>query len=90
VAERLTGWPATQAAGRPLHEVFVVVREQDGGDAASISPTFLVSRDGLSIPIDSNVVPIGPVDGRTTGTVMVFRDATERRRIELDRRIVRA
>jgi PAS domain S-box-containing protein len=87
VAERLTGWPATQAAGRPLHEVFVVVREQDGGDAASISQTFLVSRDGLSIPIDSNVVPITPPDGRTPGTVMVFRDATERRRIEFDREL---
>jgi PAS domain S-box-containing protein len=87
VAEQLTGWPTPQAAGRPPHEVFATQREQNGGDAASTGATLLMSRDGRSIPVDSHVVPINSPEGRTTGTVTVFRDATERRRIESDRQL---
>jgi PAS domain S-box-containing protein len=86
-AERLTGWSAPQAAGRPLHEVFVIGSEQAVGDAANSGATLLVSRDGRSIPIDSTVVPISSTSGSATGTVIVFRDATERRRVASDREV---
>ena len=86
-ADRLTGWSAPQAAGRPLHEVFVIGSEQDVGDAANSGATLLVSRDGRSIPIDSTVVPISSTSSSATGTVIVFRDATERRRIASDREV---
>jgi PAS domain S-box-containing protein len=99
VAEAVTGWRPEDAAGRPLDEVFRIVNEMSG--AAVESPvtkviregsivglanhTVLVSRDGRSVPIDDSGAPIRDDAGRLVGVVLVFRDVTERRRIELER-----
>ena len=55
------------------------------GKVASLGPhTLLVSRDGRRIPIDGSAAPIRLAD-RTAGVVWVFRDISERRRLEADR-----
>jgi PAS domain S-box-containing protein len=99
VAESMTGWAAADAVGRPLREVFVILHEQtrqpaenpvyrvlhEGTVAGLANHTVLVARDGREIPIDDSAAPIKTADGRTAGTVIVFRDVTERRRLERER-----
>lgn len=99
VAERLTGWSAGDAVGRPLADVFVIINEQsrlpvrnpieqvlrDGTIAGLANHTLLIGKQGREIPIDDSAAPIRAEDGTTSGVVMVFRDISERRRYDLDR-----
>jgi signal transduction histidine kinase/ActR/RegA family two-component response regulator len=48
--------------------------------------TVLIAADGTERPIDDSGAPIRSRDGRIVGVVLVFRDVTERRRGELERR----
>ena len=98
VAERLTGWLSVEAIGRPVEDVLVLVPAssastasspvrdvlRDGHVASLAAQTILVSRDGLRIPIDDSAAPIR-LANRTAGVVLVFRDISERRRLEDDR-----
>ncbi|MBV9316200.1 MAG: PAS domain S-box protein, partial [Gammaproteobacteria bacterium] len=45
--------------------------------------TVLLAKDGREIPIDDSAAPIKAPDGQVLGVVLVFRDITERRRLEL-------
>jgi signal transduction histidine kinase/ActR/RegA family two-component response regulator len=45
----------------------------------------LIAADGTERPIDDSGAPIRGRDGRTVGTVLVFRDVSDRRRIEAER-----
>lgn len=99
VAERLTGWTAQEAAGRPLDDVFVIVNEhtrepaenpvrralRDGITSGLANHTVLVARDGRTTPIEDSAAPIRSGGGSTLGAVMVFRDVTERRLLENER-----
>ena len=101
IAETLTGWSEAEATGRPLQEVFVIVNEEsrqpvpnpvvqvlrDGVVAGLANHTLLMSRDGSAVPIDDSAAPIRARAGVTAGVVLVFRDVTERRRIEVEREI---
>ena len=96
VAEALTGWTRTEAIGRPLDEVFRIVNEdtretvdnpgskvlRSGVVAGLANHTMLLSRDGREIPIDDCGSPIIDDRGEITGTVLVFRDITERRQTD--------
>ena len=104
VAERLTGWPLAEAAGRPLAEVFRVVNERtraevespvekvlrEGRVVALANHTVLVARDGTEVPIDDSGAPITDGRGRTAGVVLVFHDVRERRRVEAERAFLAA
>jgi PAS domain S-box-containing protein len=104
IAEYLTGRTAAFASGRSFHEVFRIVSEQhrqvvedpvgrviaDGGVVGSGQPTLLVAADGRERPIDESAAPIRNRDGRIIGVVLVFRDVSERRRVELDRQTAAA
>jgi two-component system CheB/CheR fusion protein len=96
VAEKLTGWRADEAMGRPLGEVFrtgygmtdpaaefpmaEVVRS--GVITLPGDHRVLLARDGTSRCIDLNPAPIKDDRGQTTGVVIIFRDTSERRRVE--------
>ncbi len=96
VAEELTGWNAEEAAGRPLEEVFHIVREKTGevcenpvkrvlstGDIIGLANhTILVSRDGTERVIADSGAPIRDRDNRIIGVVLVFRDITRSRKLE--------
>ncbi len=93
VAERLTGWSADPARGRPLEEVFRIVNEEtrapvenpvtrvlrEGTVVGLANHTLLLARDGRQIPIADAGAPIRDDAGRLTGVVLVFRDQTAER-----------
>jgi len=95
VASRLTGWSADQARGVPIRNVFHIINENTGAEVESpvakvikegvvaglANHTQLISKDDRHIPIDDSGAPI-KYNGRIMGTVLVFRDITERRRAE--------
>jgi PAS domain S-box-containing protein len=99
VAERLTGWTASAAKGRPLAEVFPIVNErtrapvedpvakvlQTGIIVGLANHTVLLARNGQEVPIADSAAPIRLPDGTMFGVVLIFRDMTEERRAELAR-----
>jgi PAS domain S-box-containing protein len=94
VAEALTGWTLGEAVGQPLDTIFhpkddslavddaarrVSARENT---SASSRETTLLSRKGRTIPIECSASPIRNDQGEIVGSVLVFRDVTERRQGE--------
>jgi diguanylate cyclase (GGDEF)-like protein/PAS domain S-box-containing protein len=97
VAEKLTGWSRTEAAGRPVEEVFHVL---DGATRAlAVSPmaaaikenktvllapnSILSRRDGVEAAIEDSAAPIHDRRGQVTGAVMVFHDVSSSRALSL-------
>lgn len=99
VAETLTGWKMSEAAGKPLHEVFHIVNEQthdivespfstiqkEGNIVGLANHTVLIAQNGNEIPIEDSGAPIRDTDGKIIGVIIVFHDVSERRRIERER-----
>lgn len=97
IAEQLTGWKASDAAGRSLEDVFRIFNENTGAPVESpvakvlregtivglANHTVLLARDGARHPIDDSAAPIFDDAGSLTGVILVFRDVSERRRGEL-------
>jgi diguanylate cyclase (GGDEF)-like protein/PAS domain S-box-containing protein len=97
VAQKMTGWPWLEAAGRPMAEVLRLV----DGVSREVIPnpmqlaivqnrgmhlppnSVLIPRDGFEIPIEDSVAPIHDPQGRATGAVIVFRDVTVARAMAL-------
>jgi PAS domain S-box-containing protein len=100
VAERLTGWTLGAARGRDCAEIFRIVdqvtrravvspvaRALTEGVVVSLGEdAVLIAADGTECPIDDSAAPIRSRDGRVIGAVLVFRDITDRRRAEAERR----
>ncbi len=100
VAATLTGWTSDQALGKPLVNVFTTVHERtrepaeipvervlrEGIVVGLTNHTALVRRDGTSIPIDDSASPVRDAGGALVGAVLVFRDITERYRVENEMR----
>lgn len=96
VAERLTGWPETEACGQPLADVFRILNEEtravvenpvqrvlrEGTVVGLANHTLLVARDGTERPIADSGAPIRDDSGAITGVVLVFRAQTEERAAE--------
>ncbi len=93
VAENLTGWSRTEAAGQPLDKVFRIIdagtREQVANPmvramrenkTVSLTPNcLLIRRDGFESAIEDSAAPIHDRQGRVTGAVMVFHDVSSAR-----------
>ena len=102
IAEHLTSWRLDDARGRNCTEVFNIINEDsrrtvespvtrvlaDGVIVGLANHTMLIAADGTERPIDDSGAPIRSRDGRIVGVVLVFRDITERRRTETERRNV--
>ena len=96
VAESLTGWSQEEAIGSPLTEVFHIIneytRERCADPAQKVmttgriinlaNHTVLVRRDGHEVVIADSAAPIRDDLGNIEGAVLVFRDETEKRRME--------
>jgi len=99
-AEALTGWTSPEAAGQDLHTVFNVIDQETR--APAISPLkrilaeaevvslsnniVLLNRAGREIAIEDSAAPIRDSSGHVAGVIIVFHDATARRKAELDLR----
>jgi PAS domain S-box-containing protein len=97
VAEALTGWTQKEATGVLLSDVFCIINEETrvrcenpferiletGGIVGLANNTVLVARDGTERLIADSGAPIRDNDS-ILGTVLVFRDVTEKRRMEDD------
>ena len=100
IAEHLTGWRLDEARGRACGEIFNVINENsrrsvespvtrvlaEGTVVGLANHTLLIAADGTERPIDDSGAPIRSRDGRIVGVVLVFRDVSDRRRGELERR----
>ena len=97
VAERMTGWSASDASGRPLDEVMQII------DADSREPVrnplavamaqdtvaglrehcLLIRRDGGESAIEDTAAPVHDRHGQVIGAVIVFRDVGAARALSL-------
>lgn len=96
VAEELTGWPLSEARGRPIQEIFKIHNEEtlqpveipvsrvlrEGHVAGLANHTMLMTRTGLGTPVDDSAAPIYSASRELLGVVLVFRDITVRRAAE--------
>ena len=96
VAETLTGWKQEEAKGQPLEVVFHIVNEEtrqpvenpalralkEGTIVGLANHTILIAKDGTERPIDDSAAPIRNAAGDIAGSVLVFRDISDRRRQE--------
>lgn len=93
-AEKLTGWARDEAIGLPVDQVFSLLDERslqpvDSPVAAVLSTgatvelsnhVVLVTRSGGRLPIEDSAAPLRGSEEELTGVVIVFHDATSRRR----------
>ncbi|VVB97629.1 Methanogenesis regulatory histidine kinase FilI [uncultured archaeon] len=84
-AQALTGWELKAAEGKHLEEIFNIMIEElvaVQGSPGFEYRTILISRNGTKIPIEGSRAPIKDDKGNITGTVIVFRDITRRKKAE--------
>ncbi len=95
VALSITGWNLEEASGKHLMKVFNIVREgkDKGGEdiytsvikKGITSPPknhVLIKKDKTRIYIDDSAAPIKDDRGKTIGSILTFRNITERRELE--------
>jgi PAS domain S-box-containing protein len=95
VAEKLIGAEKDGAVGQPLEQVLTLVDEQTHepvkelvqkalrkGNGGLSSYGVLMAKDGTSRFVDHTASPLRNDRGEVAGCVLVFRDITERRKIE--------
>ena len=96
IAEELTGWSQQEAAGESLDKVLRLVDTKSGipipNPAWEVldrglhielsSNTTLIARDGSKKEISDSAAPIFDTSSRIVGVVLVFRDVTEKLRLE--------
>lgn len=99
VAEQLTGWSQEEALSRPLGSVFRIIQEktrqiaedpvakvlQTGQTIGLANHTSLIARDGTERTIADSGAPIKDHQGQIIGVVLVFRDITERKKLDAER-----
>ena len=95
VTEELTGWTQTEAVGRSVGEVFHILNEKTGKPANNPvdkvlkthsivtleNHTVLVAKDGCRYLIEDSAAPIFDKESKIIGTVLVFRDVSEKLKI---------
>lgn len=95
-AEAMTGWSRDDAQGRALIEVFHIIHEETreprenpvtmvlrtGRVVELANHTALIAKDGTERVIADSAAPILDRTGDVVGVVLVFRDITEKMRLE--------
>ena len=96
IAEKLTGWPQSDASGKQLNIVFNIINEftrepcenpvlkviKTGQIVGLANHTLLIARDGRERPIKDSGAPILLDGGSKLGVVLVFRDDSKSREAE--------
>lgn len=98
VAEELTGWMQDEVVGRSLSEVFHIVDKQTrevcespvnnlmqkSGAESLADDVVLIARDGSERDISNSCSAIRDKGSTVIGAVLVFRDVTEKKRMQDD------
>lgn len=100
VAQELTGWKADEAPGRALTEVFHIINSETREITENpvdivlkkkkfvnlTNQTLLIAKDGTEIVIADSAAPILDKENNIIGVVLVFRDVTEFKRLEIEQK----
>jgi PAS domain S-box-containing protein len=100
VAERLTGWKQEHILGKPLVEIFNIFHERtrkpcssmlerivdSGAVVGTANHAIVLSREGVERLIEISASPIRDKTMKKLGTVLVFRDITDKEHLEAERR----
>lgn len=95
-AERLTGWKAEEAIGKPIEKVLAIINKESRVPVEGIAEkaletgqpiglknhSALISRNGNEYYMSASFSPIRDKDGNVNGVVIVFRDITRIKKIE--------
>ncbi len=95
IAEEITGWTQPEAVGRHLAEIFHIINEETRqavgcpvGNAKkrnkinkTLNDTILISKDGTERFITNTGAQIVDSKGEMLGTILIFRDFTEKKKI---------
>lgn len=94
VAQQLTGWPESRARGMELHQVFVLANNfgqhsllktmrqiYAGGEVVKVGNQSLRTPLGKTCTVEYTANAIRTPQGEVQGSVLVFRDVTERRQL---------
>ena len=94
VAQQLTGWSGSRARGMELHQVFVLANNfgqhsllksmtaiYAGGEVVKVGNQSLRNRTGDTCTVEYTANAIRTARGEVQGSVLVFRDVTERRQL---------
>jgi PAS domain S-box-containing protein len=93
-AERMFGWTAAEAIGRPITLIIPEDRHPEAGEmlacvrrgeSVRLFETERVTKDGRRLNISVTVSPVRDAAGRVVGASKIARDITERLRLEADR-----
>ena len=96
LAEMLTGWNQTEAVGVESEKIFKIIdattRETNSSPVEKVlrtgeiaflqNNTLLIAKGGKETPIDDSAAPILDNKENIIGVVLVFRDVTERKRMQ--------
>ncbi|MBF0452648.1 MAG: DUF3365 domain-containing protein [Candidatus Magnetomorum sp.] len=96
LAEELTGWKQAEVLGKPISKAFHIINEktrktcenpvkkvlQAGVTVGLANHTVLISRDGTERRISDSGAPIFNAEKKIIGAVLVFRDVTEKFKME--------
>jgi diguanylate cyclase (GGDEF)-like protein/PAS domain S-box-containing protein len=96
IAEIYTGWEAKEAKGMYLSSILNLVGEsnhiklpnpveqclESNSAISNADSSILVRRDGLEYAIEYNTTPIRKEGSAVSGSVIIFRDVTEKRTME--------
>ena len=92
VAEKMSGWPQTEAIGQPILRVLHITFGENGplmenihsGDMSRSDieqDVVLNCRNGGSFDIHYSITPLSTLDGHNIGSVLVIQDVTESRKM---------
>jgi len=86
VAELLVGWNASEAVGRPLKDVYVLVGSPENPLGKTANLNILTSREGREYVIEEVRTPVQEIEAGESGIVIIFRDVSGRDEAEAVRR----
>ncbi len=94
ITEEQTGWSQKEAFGKQIQEVFKIINEKTGEPCENpvekvlstkkiislANHTVLIAKDGTRLAIEDSGAPIFDNESKIIGTVLVYRDVTEKKR----------